>query len=388
VTSGDLRDRLRDAAVPDEDAARERAWRVVSAAHAARRPQPRRAGGTAVALAAGAVAVIVAFTPPGEAFAQWVRDLVRPVRPPAEHVRPVLGPLPGGGRLLVTASTGAWIVAPDGTRRRLGAYDEATFSPRGLFVAVTRGNLLAAVDPHGRVRWTLTRPTPVTRPTWSPDGFRVAYRSGDELRVVYGDGALDRRLTRRTAGVSPVWRPGTQHRLAAVAPDRRTLVLRDTDTGRVLWRARTSAPVRQLAWSPDGRRLLVVTPAAVRVLAGDGRPVRSEPTLEGMRPRRVAWLPDGRTFAVVRWNRAGTGSDVVLVGAARRQVIAVRGRLADVLTSPDGRWLLLSAPDAGQWLLVRTSGPGHLTALSRVGRQFDPGGRGPAALPRLDAWIR
>jgi hypothetical protein len=74
------------------------------------------------------------------------------------------------------------------------------------------------------------------------------------------------------------------------------------------------------------------------------------------------------------------------VSLGGRTLLAVRGRLSDVLASPDGRWLLLPAPAARQWLLVRTSGSGRLTALSSLGRQFDPGGRGPAPLPRPLAW--
>jgi dipeptidyl aminopeptidase/acylaminoacyl peptidase len=391
--TGDLRERLRDAAVPDEAGARERAWRVVDAAFAERdrspRPAPRR---RPLAIAAGAVAaavaVAVALTPPGEAVGEWVRNIVAPAPSPVRHVRPVLGPLPGHGRLLVTAPSGAWILQADGTRRRLGAYDEATWSPRGLFVAVARGSMLAAVDPRGRLRWTLTRPRRVSHPTWSPDGFRVAYRSGRELRVVYGDGALDKRLAVGSAPVTPAWWPGPAHRLAVVARDRRTVVVRDTDTGRVLWRARAAGRVLQLAWSPGGRRLLLVTPAAIRVLAANGRARRVVPAPAGERMRRAAWLPGGG-LAVLRADAAEATSDVVAVGArTQRPLLSLPGRLTGLVASPDGRWLLLAAPDAGQWLLVRTSGPARLTALSRVGRQFDPGGRGPAALPRLDGWIR
>lgn len=386
-----LRDRLRDAAVPDEAGARDRAWRVVDAAFAERGPAARRARRSPRALAAAAAvvaaAVAVGLTPPGEAVGEWVRDIVTS-NPKPERVRPVLGPLPGHGRLLVTAPSGAWILQADGTRRRLGAYDGATWSPRGLFVAVARGNMLAAVDPLGRVRWTLTRPAPVDRTSWSPDGFRVAYRSGRELRVVYGDGALDKRLAARSAPVMPAWRPAAGHRLAAVAGDGRTVVLRDTDTGRILWLADAGGRVAQLAWSPAGSRLLVVTPGAVKVLDAAGRTRRTVRAPAGLRMRRVAWLPVGRAFAAVRSNAAATKSDVVVAGRHSHVLFALHERLTDVLASPDGQWLLIAAPGAGQWLLVRTSGPGHLTALSRVGRQFEPGGRRPAALPRLEGWIR
>jgi hypothetical protein len=377
MTARDLGRRLRGTPLPDAVAARERSWRLVAAAYAEREPAlPRRALPRLAALAATlAAALAVGLTPAGAAIGHWVRDVVAPA-PARRHVRKTLGPLPGHGRLLALAPSGAWIVQGDGTRRRLGAYDAATWSPRGLFVAVARGRLLAAVDPRGRVRWTLTRPARVTRPAWSPDGFRVAYRSGRELRVVYGDGALDHELASRSGAVTPAWLPRPALHRLAVVDGRGRVALYDTDAGRALWRARAGAPVRQLAWSPGGRRLLVVTGAAVRVLDAAGHTRR---VLRAPGARAVAWLPGGR-FLLLR-------SGELRLEPSGRRLLALRDPLTGLVVSPDGRHVLLAAPAAGQWLLLDTAGS-RLTVVDGVGRQFDPGGRGPAPLPRPLAWIR
>jgi hypothetical protein len=377
VTPRELETRLRHVPVPDATPARERSWRVVAGAFAEREPRPRRlASRSGLAAAFAAAALAVGLTPAGATIGHWVRDVVSPPR----HVRTTLGPLPGHGRLLAIAPTGAWIVHGDGTRRRLGAYDEATFSPHGLFAAVTRDRLLAAVDLRGAVRWTLSRPQPVTRPSWSPDGFRIAYRSGAELRVVYGDGARDRRLAARSGAVTPAWQPTAAHRLAFVDA-RGRIVLRDTDDGRVLWRTaigspRSAAPVTGLAWSPGGRRLLVVTPAGVRVLDARGHTRRA---LRAAGVRTAVWLGAGR-FVLLRSGAAG--SELLL--SSGRRLLALPGRLSDLVASPDGRHLLVAA--AGQWLLIRSDG-GRLTAFDGVARQFDPGG-GHAGMPRPVGWIR
>ena len=55
--------------------------------------------------------------------------------------------------------------------RRIGAYEDATWSPGGRFAAVTRGRTLYAVEPGGTVRWALARPAGVHDPRWSPSGM-------------------------------------------------------------------------------------------------------------------------------------------------------------------------------------------------------------------------
>ena len=80
---------LREAPAPDEDAARERAWRVVEAAFGqraaadARQRSRLRAWRPAVAAALALSLVVAAFTPAGEAVGKWIADVVRPARAPS-----------------------------------------------------------------------------------------------------------------------------------------------------------------------------------------------------------------------------------------------------------------------------------------------------------------
>src|SRR5438132_716904 len=116
--------------------------------------------------------------------------------------------LPAPGRLLVSGSGGTWIVNRDGSRRRLGSYRDAAWSPHGLFVAATRPNELLALDTKGNVRWTLPRRSP-RFPAWTGTraDTRIAYLAGGKLHVVAGDGTGDHAIG-PAAAVPPVWLPG------------------------------------------------------------------------------------------------------------------------------------------------------------------------------------
>ena len=142
--------------IPGEHEARERTWRVVSAALAERQPMPQRAQRRlvpAIAVVAVAALVAAALTSQGRALVRTIRESVG-----VKRAAPALFSLPTSGRLLVTSGSGVWVVQPDGSKRLLGPYREASWSPHGRFVVAARTNELAALGPDGRVRWTLARP--------------------------------------------------------------------------------------------------------------------------------------------------------------------------------------------------------------------------------------
>jgi DNA-binding beta-propeller fold protein YncE len=241
--------------IPDEQEARARAWAVVSAAFAEREPEPRRRSWKPVAVVALAVVVLAGLlSPPGRAVLDEIRQVVG-----VEGSAPALFSLPTPGRLLVTAGSGVWIVDEDGSKRLLGDYREASWSPFGRFVVATRANELAALAADGTVRWSLARPD-VRLPRWGGSRIdtRIAYFSRGQLRVVGGNGKGDRLLDAQSAERAPVWLPGGRHRLAYATREGSVRVV-DVDTGAVIDR---DAPARLLeppgaTASPDGRWTVV-----------------------------------------------------------------------------------------------------------------------------------
>lgn len=407
-----MREALRGLPLPDEREAEERARRVVVAAHARRAPAPRSRRRLRAALAAAAVVAAVAaaaLTPPGEAVADWLGDVIRPGR---EDARPALDSLPAPGRLLVVSDRGPWVVHPDGSKRLLGAYDAASWSPNGLFVVVTRGRRLVAVEPDGTPRWSLTRPEPVSGARWSPSGFRIAYLTGPRgghapapaaherphaLRIVAGDGSGDHLLDRSAAGVAPAWRPAARRHLLAYADPDGRLRLVDADTRATLWETGPGEVPVQLAWSADGQRLLALARRSLRIVDGSGRLLamlrleRALSTPAAGSARMVAFRGDGHTFALVRESGRGEGSEVALLRAERRHgsprpVFAGPGAFSDLAWSPDGRWLLVAWPSADQWVFIRPGADARVRAVGGMAREFAPGASGPADPPRVVEW--
>jgi hypothetical protein len=368
-----VRKRLEQIEVPGEHEARERSWAVVRAAFAEREPTRRRRSWKPIAaVAVVLVAVAGLLSPPGRAVLGGIREVVG-----VEKAQPALFSLPAPGRLLVTSSSGAWVVERDGSRRLLSGYADATWSPFGRYIAVTRANELAALKPDGEVRWTLPRPS-ARSPRWtgSRTDTRIAFVTDSRLHVVGGNGKRDVDAgggPAPAAGIAPAWRPERKFELSYVDSRRRVATFAVESPG-ASWRSIVIPDAQQLAWVPDGSRLLVVGHNRLVFLRGiDGTATtRREPGVTA-----AAWSADGR-LAIVRTR--GPRSELLVDGRVRFSA-AVAGAFTDLTWSPDGQWVLLSVPAADQWVFLRARGKPAIRAVSNVSAQFRS-----RSFPTISGW--
>jgi hypothetical protein len=385
--------------VPGGAEAAERGLALVAQAYAERRPAPRPAlPRLALALAIAALLAALLLSPAGAA----VRDLIDDVfTAGVRHAEPALTELPGGGRLLVQSPRGSWVVQPDGSRRLLGSYRDATWSPHGLFVSATAGRTLNAIEPDGTPHWSLSAGAKVVDPRWSPSGFRIAYRSGSDLRIVHADGSDDRLVDRGVAGSPVAWFPSGAHLLAYL--DRRDRIrLAAPDGGLRTGSAGAPPGALELTWSPSGTRLLVRArhalwqyPLSSYKLAGkvDLDPPRRVYVPPGATIRAAAFAPRGHTIAMLLELPGRTAgklrSEVLLIdpeGGPPRSLFAVSGRLAGLDWSPDGSRVLTSWPAADQWLFLPIRPQERIKAVDGISAAFAPGSSSQAAFPRVEGW--
>jgi WD40-like Beta Propeller Repeat len=353
----ELERRLSELPMPGEAEAEERSWEVVRAAYADRTPvRPTyRARRFALAAAIGAALLAIGLSPAGAKMGDWVRDVVG-----EEDAKPELKTLPAAGEILVEGADGVWIVEDDGSKRRLGDYDEATWSPNGLYVASTDGNRLAAVTPEGDVRWDITAPARIHDPRWAGTEFdtRIAYRSGGDLWVVDGDGSDERLIAQDVAPVAPAWRPLGDTKLAP--PGAHVLAYVD-GVGEI-------------------RAIDVDTGRDVPVSGLDEVPQLAASTVEGRARSPIS----GRT-AVVQANDSRSRVFLAGDGPAHRELLfSGPGRVTGPTWSPDGRWILVGWVDADQWLFINADQPRRVVAFDDVAEQFD--GTAPSDFPRVAGW--
>ena len=373
MTERELRRSLASFRAAGEEQAGDRTWTVVAAAYGEAvaeglRPRPRRLPlRAAVVLAVVGAIAAAALSSPGRAVLDSVREAIG-----VEHADRALFSLPAPGSLAVASpQTGAWIVHADGSKRRLGDYREASWSPFGRFVVAARRDELAALEPDGAVRWSLAR-RDVRFPRWGGGrtDTRIAYLAGRRLRVVAGDGTGDAATGLPAAApVAPAWQPAADGNpfVLAYADTRGRIHGYEPDRGRRRFRTGPGPVPSKLEWSSDGRLLLAVSPGTLRVYDANGRLVSRDDAPDASRDVDATFLPGSGEVAVVRAHGAQT--EVVLQRSGRL-LFRTTGRLTQAVASPDGRRLLLAWPTADQWVFVPTGGARRIRASANVARQF------------------
>jgi WD40 repeat protein len=348
--------------------AEERAWEVVRRAYEERMPLPRRRSShrllVALAVVALAVAAAAIASPPGQAVFRKMREVVG-----VQHAEPALFSLPSPGRLLVvsTGHGGVWLVHSNGLKRRLGSYEDAQWSPHGLFVVATTKNALVALDEDGNVRWSLARRDP-SWPRWegTKTDTRIAYASASGLRAVAGDGTGDHLVDANARAVPPAWDPARLHTVAYVSAG--TVVLRNADTGRTLWRTPVPFPATGLTWSSDGKLLAVRSSKRIVLLGANGMTQRVISTL-GSHFSGAEFEPGTHRLAATM--RLTGRSEVRLFDidhpGEARLLFAGPGVFGDMVWSPDDRWLLVGWPTADQWVFLHGA---RVHAVSNIREQF------------------
>lgn len=393
-----VRQALREAQVPGEGQAEERGWQVVREAFVEREPRSHRLGSrprAALALLGAGLIAAFALTPAGADVREWIADAIDVGE---EDARPVLGSLPAPGSVLVESREGVWVLNDDGSRRRLGGYDHATWSPNGLYIGASEGRELLALTPQGVERWRIVAPDPIRSLDWSADeGYRVAYVAGRELHVVAGDGTGDFTLDDAVDSRAIAWRPETSptraiHEIAYVDATNHVTVV-DTDSREVRWRSQEiSAPVESLQWAEDGGRLLMVADEFALAFEGDGTTAFKGPIAGGF--SQVTLSPDGEQVAVV-WPAREGGAELKLLpsqpGGAPKRVLYPSSPTSGAIGfgaptfSPDGEWILLPWPQADQWIFVRIADR-RVVPVGDISRQLDANGRGEGSFPRVAGW--
>ena len=365
-----------DQPAPGESEAGDRSWEIVREAYEERIRSPRTRDWRPIAIVAVAVAVVAAaVTPTGHAVLGSLRDAVR--RQP--NATPALFSLPAThSRLLVNSAEGAWVVQSDGSKRLLDGYRDASWSPHGLYLAALHGDELRALEPNGKVHWSVGRAR-LASPRWSKEGTgdeRVAYLADSTLRVIGGDGRGDRALARDVARIAPAWRPRT-HVLAYVDRTGKIFV-RSSDTGAIQW---TSSAAQQsptaLEWSDDGRYLLARGASSLTIFSQTGRqrlvplgPPLAAPVVD------AAFRPSSHALAFVQ--RTAGRSSVWFYPQLRpeatvaRPVFAGAGDFDRIVWSPDSRWLMLSWRSADQWLFIRSAAVRKVIPVSGIEEAFGP----------------
>ena len=215
------------------------------------------------------------------------------------------------GRRLVYERDGSLVVAyADGTHPTTGFDGWApSFAPDGRRIAHvesdgSRPPTIRVATPTGRSVRTLTRGL---EPRWSPDGREIAYRTSRGIFVMAARTGRRLRLIGPGVGAALDWSPDGRWMLyTATSPDFTSELYRiPTDgSGGAIRVTHSDAQVVEGVWSPDGRRIALVTKQLesesvsyeITIVTRRGRRVRTAYASplrdsESVLPPQLSWRP-------------------------------------------------------------------------------------------------
>ena len=214
---------------------------------------------------------------------------------------------------------------PQWTLARPRVSDPRWFSPTGYRVAYLSGNQLRIVAGDGTGDHVLATRVASVAPAWRPGRpYQLAYlTAGGRLFVQDGDTGRTLWSARPGFPVHELAWSADGERLIAVSPER-VIVYASSGTLLASEAAPGGAPVVDAALSPDGRTLATESAGASNVVTVEdvlARHPLARRVLAGAGLRQIAWSPDGR-WLLITWPAANQWVFVRIVGAPRISAVS------------------------------------------------------------------
>ncbi len=236
---------------------------------------------------------------------------------------------PHGLYLAAATSDELAAVNPRGTvewlLRRPRISDPRWYSPTGYRLAYLSGRDLRVVAGDGSADHFLAGPVAPVAPAWRPDhSFQLAYMSaGGVLTVRDGDSGQMIWSTRPRAVIKALAWSADGQRLLAMSPSAAFIY---NASGRLLSRraAPPGAPIVDAMLSPDGSRLALVLGGSGGAVVTENAAARhpaARRELSGVGLGQVAWSPDGR-WLLVSWPAANQWVFIRVLGAPRISAVS------------------------------------------------------------------
>ncbi|MEM7234305.1 MAG: protein kinase [Planctomycetota bacterium] len=208
------------------------------------------------------------------------------------------------------------------------------FSPDGSRFATANQNLVSIWSVDGSLEREIKQPGLVRHFAWSHDSRSIAMGLARQVLIQPVDSSCEPRKLKHPARVSRVALDGVRGRIATSAEDGKVRIWATTGEKPTRVIAGDGRSPRGLAWSPDGRRLAIVSGLRTRIwLADEGEFEISVPSFQ-LRVNEVRWSPDSRCIALA--SRGGSIEVWNVVDRAAVCQIETAVPIECLAWSPDG----------------------------------------------------